>query len=63
MHDQPELAGQIVLTLADIYGALEDVTGGGGERLHVGEQVLFDMVRVADVIGIRVDDASLLSGP
>jgi predicted Ser/Thr protein kinase len=27
MHDQPELAGQIVLTLADIYGALEDVTG------------------------------------
>jgi non-specific serine/threonine protein kinase/serine/threonine-protein kinase len=27
LHDQPELAGQIVLTLADIYGALEDVTG------------------------------------
>ena len=27
MHDQPELAGQIVLTLADMYGALEDVTG------------------------------------
>jgi non-specific serine/threonine protein kinase/serine/threonine-protein kinase len=26
-HDQPQLAGQIVLTLADLYGALEDVTG------------------------------------
>jgi predicted Ser/Thr protein kinase len=25
--DQPQLAGQIVLTLADLYGALEDVTG------------------------------------
>jgi non-specific serine/threonine protein kinase/serine/threonine-protein kinase len=28
-HDQPQLAGQIVLTLADLYGALEDVTGAG----------------------------------
>jgi len=27
-QDQPQLAGQIVLTLADLYGALEDVTGG-----------------------------------
>jgi non-specific serine/threonine protein kinase/serine/threonine-protein kinase len=27
LHDRPELAGQIGLTLADIYGALEDVTG------------------------------------
>ena len=26
-HDQPQLAGQIVLTLADLYGALEDVAG------------------------------------
>lgn len=26
-HDQPQLAGRIVLTLADLYGALEDVTG------------------------------------
>jgi eukaryotic-like serine/threonine-protein kinase len=26
-HDEPQLAGQIVLTLADLYGALEDVTG------------------------------------
>src|ERR1019366_37052 len=26
-HDQPQLAGQIVLTLADLYGALEDVSG------------------------------------
>jgi eukaryotic-like serine/threonine-protein kinase len=26
-QDQPQLAGQIVLTLADLYGALEDVTG------------------------------------
>jgi non-specific serine/threonine protein kinase/serine/threonine-protein kinase len=26
-HDQPQLAGQIVLTLADLYGALEDVNG------------------------------------
>ena len=26
-QDQPHLAGQIVLTLADLYGALEDVTG------------------------------------
>jgi serine/threonine protein kinase len=26
-HDQPLLAGQIVLTLADLYGALEDVNG------------------------------------
>jgi non-specific serine/threonine protein kinase/serine/threonine-protein kinase len=26
-HDQPKLAGQIVLTLADLYGALEDVSG------------------------------------
>lgn len=25
--DQPQLAGQIVLTLADLYGALEDITG------------------------------------
>jgi hypothetical protein len=25
--DQPQLAGQIVLTLADLYGALEDVSG------------------------------------
>jgi eukaryotic-like serine/threonine-protein kinase len=26
-HDQPQLAGQIVLTLADLYGALEDANG------------------------------------
>jgi hypothetical protein len=26
-HSEPQLAGQIVLTLADLYGALEDVTG------------------------------------
>jgi eukaryotic-like serine/threonine-protein kinase len=26
-RDQPQLAGQIVLTLADLYGALEDVAG------------------------------------
>jgi predicted Ser/Thr protein kinase len=26
-QDQPQLAGQIVLTLADLYGALEDVAG------------------------------------
>jgi hypothetical protein len=26
-HDQPQLAGQLVLTLADLYGALEDVAG------------------------------------
>jgi hypothetical protein len=26
-HDQPQLAGEIVLTLADLYGALEDVAG------------------------------------
>jgi eukaryotic-like serine/threonine-protein kinase len=26
-HDEPQLGGQIVLTLADLYGALEDVTG------------------------------------
>jgi predicted Ser/Thr protein kinase len=26
-HDQPQLAGQIVLALADLYGALEDVAG------------------------------------
>ena len=26
-RDQPQLAGQIVLTLADLYGALEDATG------------------------------------
>jgi hypothetical protein len=29
-HDQPLLAGQIVLTLADLYGALEDVNGSAG---------------------------------
>jgi non-specific serine/threonine protein kinase/serine/threonine-protein kinase len=28
-HDQPQLAGQLVLTLADLYGALEDVAGAG----------------------------------
>ncbi|HEY0747610.1 MAG TPA: protein kinase [Steroidobacteraceae bacterium] len=28
-QDKPQLAGQIVLTLADLYGALEDVTGAG----------------------------------
>jgi eukaryotic-like serine/threonine-protein kinase len=28
-QDQPQLAGQIVLTLADLYGALEDVAGAG----------------------------------
>jgi len=28
-RDQPQLQGQIVLTLADLYGALEDVTGAG----------------------------------
>jgi hypothetical protein len=28
-RDKPQLEGQIVLTLADLYGALEDVTGGG----------------------------------
>ena len=28
-HDRPELAGQLVLTLADLYGALEDVSGAG----------------------------------
>jgi eukaryotic-like serine/threonine-protein kinase len=27
-RDQPLLAGQVVLTLADLYGALEDVNGG-----------------------------------
>jgi non-specific serine/threonine protein kinase/serine/threonine-protein kinase len=26
-HDEPQLAGQLVLTLADLYGALEDVAG------------------------------------
>ncbi|HEY5264199.1 MAG TPA: protein kinase [Steroidobacteraceae bacterium] len=26
-HDRPQLAGQLVLTLADLYGALEDVAG------------------------------------
>jgi eukaryotic-like serine/threonine-protein kinase len=26
-HDQPQLSGQIVLVLADLYGALEDVSG------------------------------------
>jgi hypothetical protein len=26
-HDQPQLGGQIVLTLADLYGALEDANG------------------------------------
>jgi non-specific serine/threonine protein kinase/serine/threonine-protein kinase len=29
-HDQPLLAGQIVLTLADLYGALQDVNGSAG---------------------------------
>ncbi len=28
-RDQPQLTGQIVLTLADLYGALEDVEGAG----------------------------------
>lgn len=28
-RDHPQLAGQIVLTLADLYGALEDITGAG----------------------------------
>jgi hypothetical protein len=28
-RDKPQLAGQIVLTLADLYGALEDVSGAG----------------------------------
>lgn len=28
-HDEPQLAGQIVLALADLYGALEDVNGAG----------------------------------
>ena len=28
-HDQPQLGGQIVLTLADLYGALEDANGAG----------------------------------
>ena len=28
-RDQPQLAGQLVLTLADLYGALEDVAGAG----------------------------------
>jgi eukaryotic-like serine/threonine-protein kinase len=28
-RDKPQLAGQIVLTLADLYGALEDATGAG----------------------------------
>jgi non-specific serine/threonine protein kinase/serine/threonine-protein kinase len=28
-HDQPQLAGPLVLTLADLYGALEDVSGAG----------------------------------
>jgi eukaryotic-like serine/threonine-protein kinase len=28
-RDQPRLAGQLVLTLADLYGALEDVEGAG----------------------------------
>ena len=28
-RDQPKLAGQLVLTLADLYGALEDVEGTG----------------------------------
>jgi len=28
-RDKPQLAGQIVLTLADLYGALEDITGAG----------------------------------
>jgi eukaryotic-like serine/threonine-protein kinase len=28
-RDRPQLAGEIVITLADLYGALEDVEGGG----------------------------------
>jgi non-specific serine/threonine protein kinase/serine/threonine-protein kinase len=28
-RDQPQLAGQLVLTLADLYGALEDAAGAG----------------------------------
>ncbi|MDB6042592.1 MAG: prkC [Gammaproteobacteria bacterium] len=28
-RDQPQLAGEIVITLADLYGALEDVDGAG----------------------------------
>jgi tetratricopeptide (TPR) repeat protein len=28
-RDRPQLAGQLVLTLADLYGALEDVAGAG----------------------------------
>ena len=28
-HDKPQLAGQLVLTLADLYGALEDISGAG----------------------------------
>jgi eukaryotic-like serine/threonine-protein kinase len=28
-RDKPQLAGQLVLTLADLYGALEDVAGAG----------------------------------
>jgi predicted Ser/Thr protein kinase len=28
-REQPQLAGQLVLTLADLYGALEDVAGAG----------------------------------
>jgi hypothetical protein len=63
LHDQPELAGQIVLTLADIYGALEDVTGAASllEGFVAQSDPLVDPAALADARQ-KLADIELLRG-
>ncbi len=63
LHDQPELAGQIVLTLADIYGALEDVTGAASllEGFVAKSDPLVDPAALADARQ-KLADIELLRG-
>jgi eukaryotic-like serine/threonine-protein kinase len=49
-HDQPQLAGQIVLTLADLYAALEDANGAAAllEGFLAAADAKADPLAVAD---------------
>ncbi len=49
-RDQPQLAGQLVLTLADLYGALEDVAGADAllEGFVAGANANTDPAALAD---------------
>jgi hypothetical protein len=62
-RDQPQLAGQIVLTLADLYGALEDVAGARAllEGFVSGARPEADPATLADARQ-KLANIELLSG-